>query len=498
MSVVLLAQGSPPDLDEWLRDRVNRWFGGDNARRRRAAAFSRDEPPEDDDNETERDDDSDRDDDSENESSGANGRDDNGTDGTDGAGGNDSRKRDRPGPRRRSRSGGPGAGMGGMGGMGGIGGIGAGMRRPGAGGGSPPLRLVGTVAGAALLFLYVLAGFFTVDASERAVMFRLGAPAGIKGPGLKWHIPLVENYQIVNLTEVRRVEVGYRNSDKNKVQRESLMLTGNLNIIDTQFVVQYALNDPESFLFENRFSGASAEDVVQQVAETAMREVVGKSNIDFVLYEGREAVAADAKTLMQDILNRYKAGIEIREVAVRNVQPPDQVQAAFEDAIKARQDRDRKINEGEAYANRIIPRARGQAARVLEEAEGYKQGIVARASGEADRFLLLAAEYAKAPEVTRRRLYLEAMEEVMGRANKLLVDDSGSNNLIYLPLDKMMGAAAAGAIARELEEGELPPDGVLPDPNDPTAGGTLEDFKDRLRRRVEQGAQALEQLERRQ
>ena len=135
------------------------------------------------------------------------------------------------------------------------------------------------------------------------------------------------------------------------------------------------MNDPEAFLFQNRFVNAGAEDVVQQVAETAMREVVGESNIDFVLYEGRESVASDAKALMQEVLDRYKSGIEIREVAVRNVQPPDQVQAAFEDAIKARQDRDRKINEGEAYANNIIPRARGQAARILEEAEGYKQGL---------------------------------------------------------------------------------------------------------------------------
>ena len=423
MSFILLSQNNLPDLDEWLRDRVNRWFG-DGKSRGPASAFSRDDPPENDEGES--------------------------------------------GGRSNGRSGGGGPG-----------------------GELPPLRILALLAGSTALVLYVFFGFFTVDASERAVMFRLGAPVGVKGPGLKWHLPLVEAYRIVNLTEVRKVEIGYRNTDKNKVDRESLMLTGNLNIIDTQFVVQYALNDPETFLFENRFVNLGAEDVVQQVAETAMRQVVGKNNIDFVLYEGREAVASDAKALMQDILDRYKAGIEIREVAVRNVQPPDQVQAAFEDAIKARQDRDRKINEGQAYANNILPRARGQAARVLAEAEGYKQGIVARATGESARFSLLANEYAKAPAVTRRRLYLETMEEVMARANKLLVDDSGGNNLIYLPLDKLMAGAAA-AVAAEREEAGLT-EGAVGGGNARDSGATtLEDFKNRLRRRVEEGVRALD------
>ena len=423
MSFILFSQNNLPDLDEWLRDRVNRWFG-DSKPRNPASAFSRDKPPENDDGES--------------------------------------------GGRSNGRSGGGGPG-----------------------GELPPLRILALLAGATALVLYVFFGFFTVDASERAVMFRLGAPVGVKGPGLKWHLPLVEDYRIVNLTEVRKVEIGYRNTDKNKVDRESLMLTGNLNIIDTQFVVQYALNDPETFLFENRFVNLGAEDVVQQVAETAMRQVVGKNNIDFVLYEGREAVASDAKALMQDILDRYKAGIEIREVAVRNVQPPDQVQAAFEDAIKARQDRDRKINEGQAYANNILPRARGQAARVLAEAEGYKQGIIARAAGESARFSLLANEYAKAPAVTRRRLYLETMEEVMARANKLLVDDSGGNNLIYLPLDKLMAGAAA-AVAAEREDAGLT-EGAVGGGNARDSGTTtLEDFKNRLRRRVEEGVRALD------
>ena len=179
------------------------------------------------------------------------------------------------------------------------------------------------------------------------------------------------------------------------------MLTDNLNIIDIQFAVQFLLKDPEDYLFENR----SPEEAVAQVAETAMREIVGRSKIDFVLYEGREEIAAEAKLLMQGILDRYRTGIQVQQVAVQNVQPPDQVQDAFEDAIKARQDHERKINEGQAYANNVIPRARGMAARIEQEAEGYRRAVIAESEGETERFTRLADEYIKAPEVTRRRLY---------------------------------------------------------------------------------------------
>ena len=311
-------------------------------------------------------------------------------------------------------------------------------------------------------------------------MFRLGTPFDVRGPGLKWHLPLIEDYRKVNVSEVRRVEIGYRNDTKNKNLRESLMLTGNLNIIDMQFVVQYALNDPELFLFENRFSNMRAEDVVQQVAETAMREVVGRNNIDFVLYEGREAVAEETKTLMQTILNRYNTGIEVQQVAVQNVQPPDQVQDAFEDAIKARQDRERKINEGQAYANNILPRAQGQASRIVKSAEAYRESTIVRAQGETERFTLLADEYARAPEVTRRRLYLETVENVMQRARKVIIDDElGSGNLLYLPLDRMMAAGALAPV-REQEGADAAP-GVPQN---------LGDFKDLLRQR---GGEQLEQ-----
>lgn len=339
----------------------------------------------------------------------------------------------------------------------------------------PPAPIMATLLAALVVLGYLFVGFFTVEANERVVMFRLGKPFDVRGPGLKWHIPLVESYRKVNVSEVRRVEIGYRNDTKNKNLRESLMLTGNLNIIDMQFVVQYALNDPELFLFENRFANLRAADAVQQVAETAMREVVGRSDIDFVLYEGREAIAEETKQLMQTVLDRYKTGIEVQQVAVQNVQPPDQVQEAFEDAIKARQDRERKINEGEAYANKILPRAEGQASRILKNAEAYKEGMILRARGETERFTLLADQYARAPEITRRRLYLENIEQVMQRARKIIIDDVGGGNLLYLPLDKMLGAA--GALAPRLqEEGDGGGSGAQ----------TLSEFKDVLRRRADE------------
>ncbi len=309
--------------------------------------------------------------------------------------------------------------------------------------GSLSLSSIISVGSSIALALVFLSGFFTVDESERAIIFRLGKPIGLREPGLRWRIPFIEDHRNINLTGVRTVEIGYRGDQNQKNERESLMLTDNLNIIDIQFAVQYALKDPQAYLFENRNPDIS----VLHVAETAMREIVGKSDIDYVLYEGREQISAETQELMQDILDRYRTGIEIRQVAIQNVQPPDQVQDAFEDAIRARQDRERKINEGEAYANDIVPRARGQAARSLEEAEGYKQSLIAKAEGEANRFAQLATEYDKAPQVTRQRLYIETLEAVMSRTNKIVIDqDEGSNNLLYLPLDRIGRSVAPPSV----------------------------------------------------
>jgi membrane protease subunit HflK len=197
--------------------------------------------------------------------------------------------------------------------------------------------------------------------------------------------------------------------------------------------VQYILKDPKEYLFVNR----APEDTVLQVAETAMREIVGKNRMDFVLYEGRADIATRAKVLMQQILDRYKTGISISQVTLQNIQPPEQVQAAFDDAVKAGQDRERLKNEAEAYSNDVVPRASGLASRLKEEAAGYKQAVIANAEGDASRFSQISTEYRKAPQVTRQRMYLDTMQTVMNNTSKVVVDQKGGNSLLYLPLDKL-------------------------------------------------------------
>ncbi len=313
---------------------------------------------------------------------------------------------------------------------------------PGPGPDFSPRFLGGSVG--LILVLLVLAwlasGFYIVDASQRGVVLRFGKFQEVTEPGLRWRLPYpIESHEVVNLTGVRTVEVGYRGSEKNKVLNESLMLTDDENIINIQFAVQYYLKDPVDYLFNNRH----ADDTVMQAAETAIREVVGKSQMDYVLYEGREQVASHAAKLMQDILDRYKTGIVISKVTMQNAQPPEQVQAAFDDAVKAGQDRERQKNEGQAYANDVIPKARGTAARLTQEAEGYRQRIIATAEGDASRFKQILPEYAKAPQVTRERMYLETMQQVLSNTSKVMVDAKGQGKLLYLPLDKLMQAAGA-------------------------------------------------------
>ncbi len=292
----------------------------------------------------------------------------------------------------------------------------------------------------ALVFLiWIASGFYIVDASNRGVVLRFGKYHETTQPGPRWHLPYpIETVEIVNLSQVRTVEVGYRNNVKSKVLKEALMLTDDENIIDIQFAVQYILKSPEDFLFNNR----GTDDAVLQAAETAIREIVGKSKMDFVLYEGREQIAANAAALIQSILDRYRTGIQVSKVTMQNAQPPEQVQAAFDDAVKAGQDRERQKNEGQAYANDVIPRARGTASRLIEEATGYRTRIVNVATGEADRFKLLLKEYDKAPEVTRSRMYIDTLQQIMSSTNKVMIDAKGNGNLLYLPLDKLMQSTA--------------------------------------------------------
>ncbi len=286
-----------------------------------------------------------------------------------------------------------------------------------------------------LLAVWLASGFYIVDEGHRGVVIRFGQYTETSPAGLRWHFPYpIEKVEIVNVSQVRTVEIGYRNNVRSKVLRESLMLTDDENIIDIQFAVQYILNNPENFLFKNR----NPDDAVLQAAETAIRQVIGKSKMDYVLYEGREQVAANATQLMQKILDRYEIGILISKVTMQNAQPPEQVQAAFDDAVKAGQDRERQKNEGQAYANDVIPRAVGNAARLIQESEGYKQRVIVSAEGDAERFEQILAEYSKAPVVTRERLYIDMMQQVLSNTSKIMVDQKNGNNLLYLPLDKLI------------------------------------------------------------
>ena len=295
---------------------------------------------------------------------------------------------------------------------------------------------------ALVVVIWFASGFYIVKEGERGVVLRFGRFVETTMPGPRWHLPYpIESAEVVNLLGVRTVEVGYRNNVKSKVLKESLMLTDDENIIDVQFAVQYVLKSPNDYLFNSR----EPDESVLQAAETAVREVVGKSSMDFVLYEGRAEVADLAHKLMQSILDRYGTGILISKVTMQNAQPPEQVQAAFDDAVRASQDRERQKNEGQAYANDVIPKARGMAARLNEEAEGHKARVVEQAEGDASRFRQIVTEYAKAPQVTRDRLYIEAMQQVMTNSSKVLVDQKGGNNLLYLPLDKLMQITGAPA-----------------------------------------------------
>lgn len=349
------------------------------------------------------------------------------------------------------KRGGPGnSGDDGDGGNGGNGGGGPRLPSltPGQFGGGIGL-LVGLAAA-----VWFASGFYIVDASQRGVVLTLGKYSETTEPGLRWRLPWpIQTHETVNLTGVRTIEVGYRGSEKNKVLKEALMLTDDENIVSVQFAVQYLLKEPKDYIFKNRHP----DDAVTQAAETAIREVVGKNRMDFVLYEGRDVIAANTQKSMQEILDRYETGIQIRSVTMQSTQPPEQVQAAFDDAVKAGQDRERQKNEGEAYANDVIPRARGTASRLLQEAEGYRARLIATAEGEATRFSKLYNEYAKAPEVTRQRLYLETMQQVYANTSKVLVDSKGGGNLLYLPLDKLMQhAGSAGPAAPEVVAVERP------------------------------------------
>ena len=323
-----------------------------------------------------------------------------------------------------------------------LGGLFGGGRGGGSGSGSP-MKAFGIIV-LVLLIIWGLTGIYIVNEGNRGVVTRFGAYTETTQPGPHWHLPVpIETVDIVNVEQQRFFEVGYRSSGRQQtlasVPREALMLTKDENIVDVRLAVQYQVKDAKDFLF-NALDPAAT---LKQVTESAERGVVGSNTMDFVLTEGRSEVVAEIKKDIQKIMNTYNAGISVTSVNLQNAQPPEEVQSAFEDAIKAREDKQRLINEAEAYSNYVIPKARGAAARQIQESEGYKAKVVARAQGEASRFTQLLTEYQKAPEVTRERLYIDTIESVLSETDTVLIDVEGSNNLLYLPLDKIVSRPSA-------------------------------------------------------
>ena len=323
---------------------------------------------------------------------------------------------------------------------------GGGPRPPRSGGGGMPSmpsgspKLLGVLAAIGVV-IWGLSGLMVVQEGQVAVVTRFGEYSKTLPPGLQWRLPYpIERHQMVNIAQLRTFEVGFRGTARNRVLPESLMLTTDENIVDVQYVVQYRLNPDGApdYLFRT----SMPDESVRQAAETAMREIVGKKTMDFVLYEGRTEVATQVQSLAQSILDRYRTGIQISTVAIQNVQPPEQVQAAFDDAVKAGQDRERQINEGNAYANQILPQAEGQVARMLQDAQGYRARVVGDAQGDTARFTSVEAEFSRAPDVTRERMYLATMREIMQSSAKVMIDADSSNNMLYLPLDKIMSQTA--------------------------------------------------------
>jgi membrane protease subunit HflK len=293
-----------------------------------------------------------------------------------------------------------------------------------------------------LIALWLGSGFYIVQEGQVAVVTQFGKYIDTKQAGFQWRLPYpIQNAETVNVSQLRTFEVGFRGSSRNKVLPEALMLTTDENIVDMEFVVQYRLkaDGAPDYLFKTR----DPDESVRQAAETAMREVVGRQTMDYVLYEGRTNVATEVQTLMQRILDLYQTGIQVSTVAIQNVQPPEQVQAAFDDAVKAGQDRERQINEGEAYANQVVPLSDGQAARMVQDAEGYKAKVIGDAQGNTSRFTSIMNEYRKSPAVMRERMYLETMQEIYSRSSKVMIDTTGGNNVVYLPIDKIIQQAAA-------------------------------------------------------
>jgi len=343
-----------------------------------------------------------------------------------------------------------------------FGGRGRGSEPPGGGGNfQPDMKSAGVGVGliaAVVALIWLGTGFFIVQEGQQAVITQFGRYKSTVDAGFHWRLPYpIQRHEPVTVTQIRSVDIGRDNVVRATGLRESAMLTQDENIVEIKFAVQYRLKDARAWLFESR----NPAETVVNVAETAVREVVGNMRMDSALAEERDQIAPRVRKLMQSILDRYAVGVDVVAVNLQQggVRPPEQVQAAFDDVLKAGQERERAKNEAQAYANDVIPRAVGSASRLKEEAEGYKARIVAQAQGDSQRFRSVLTEYQKAPQVTRDRMYLEALQQIYGNVNKVLIDSRQGSNLLYLPLDKLMQQTAQGGAAEAAPAPAAPPVG---------------------------------------
>ena len=345
----------------------------------------------------------------------------------------------------------------------------------GGGGGMPDMRSAGIGAGlivAVILLIWLGTGFFIVQEGQQAVITQFGRYKASVGAGFNWRLPYpIQRHETVYVSQIRSVEVGRDTLVKATGLKDSAMLTMDENIVEIKFAVQYRLKDARAWLFESK----NPAEAVVQVAESAAREVVGKMRMDSALAEERDQIGPRIRTLMQAILDHYNIGVEVVGINLQQggVRPPEQVQAAFDDVLKAGQERERAKNEAQAYANDVIPRAVGAASRLAQESDGYKSRIIAQAQGDAQRFKSLLAEYQRAPQVTRDRLYIETMQQVYANVTKVIVDSRQGSNLLYLPLDRIMqqvtqgAAAATDSSAAAPSASSAPPVSTIPQAGDP-------------------------------
>ena len=292
----------------------------------------------------------------------------------------------------------------------------------GTSGGSNSNKKNTSIIGVVILTIYLLSGIYIVNDGERGVVLQFGEFSNITMPGPHWIPRIIQKAEIVDVSKIR------------SIQQKAQMLTEDENIVSVNFAIQYDIKDASDYIFNLR----DPDETLSAAGESSIREVLGKNKMDFVITEGRETIASDTKILLQSVLDSYGAGINVQTVNILEAQPPEQVQDAFSDAIRAREDEQRYINEAEAYRNEIIPLARGKAVQIIEEAKAYRVKLIKSAEGEALRFSKLYKEYKKSPEVTRERLYIESVESVLGSSTKVMIDIDGGNNLLYLPLDKML------------------------------------------------------------